>query len=495
MNKTNVNGQNGVATSAVTSVMASAFAAEMDSIFAKATSTRKNFPIINFLCNVKVGTKKETMHGIKRNMLVTLLAPYGTSTMKGWVYQVNGKVSADSVVWLLESAIDYITKFENHLNDYKAGATNFTKKFIEVVEQYGVADLERRIAEVHQYFTDLAGVEEQENEQDIDIEYLINEFNENMKSNVVNDFQSTLQTIVKFCGGEYDTESEHICGGFNYERDYEHEWVEFYVNETGDSYDNAYNVFREYWEFIINEDTMKEYVDSLENVYGVGIEDNSWGECLLWVKNPYYKAPKNDTPCLDIDIAVDRVVNTIKSYLANYVPSYLDQFGDCVITIGWDNFSEEDMKMLIENDIFEGLVIDNLVGENISDMLVYDNGVYVTVDYDKMFNKVAEKQVVEQDIIEYIYGLDSRPSWVTRNDINVVDSDSGDYLDIVMFGSYHVGLYYDSSESVYDFAKVDSSSAYSVEDMRYAVEIMENRDYIVSLAKKVLAKCGFNKVA
>ena len=99
-------------------------------------------------------------------------------------------------------------------------------------------------------------------------------------------------------------------------------------------------------------------------------------------------APNNDTPILDNDI--DRVVNTIKNYVDNYEGLMMDYDGhNASICVPWDEFSENDMQMLIEDDIFEGLVIDSLVGENISDMLVYDDGVYVTVDYDKMFNKVA----------------------------------------------------------------------------------------------------------
>lgn len=124
----------------------------------------------------------------------------------------------------------------------------------------------------------------------------------------------------------------------------------------------------------------RDYMDMLEKKW-------DFENALLEFENVVENAPKNDAPILDNDI--DRVVNTIKSYLANYTPSYLDKFGDCVITIGWEEFSENDMQMLIEDDVFEGLVIDSLVGEIISDMLVYDDGVYVTVDYDKMFNKVA----------------------------------------------------------------------------------------------------------
>ena len=101
---------------------------------------------------------------------------------------------------------------------------------------------------------------------------------------------------------------------------------------------------------------------------------------------------------------VNRVVNVIKEYLNNYMPSYLDQFGDCVITVYWDMFSENDMKMLIENKKFALAVRDMLLSDNIildkSGFLVYNDGVYLTVDYNKlvaMCTPVAEAGVQNQD--------------------------------------------------------------------------------------------------
>lgn len=124
----------------------------------------------------------------------------------------------------------------------------------------------------------------------------------------------------------------------------------------------------------------RDYMDMLEKKWDF---DNA----LLGFENVVENAPKNNAPILDDDI--DRVVNTIKSYLANYEGMLVDYDGNnASICVPWDEFSEKDMQMLIEDDIFEGLVIGSLVGENISDALVYDDGVYVTVDY-KMFNKVA----------------------------------------------------------------------------------------------------------
>lgn len=86
----------------------------------------------------------------------------------------------------------------------------------------------------------------------------------------------------------------------------------------------------------------------------------------------------------------ERVADTIENYLKNYTPSYLDKFGDCVICVYWDEFNEEDMNRLIEDDNF-ALQVKSLVWGfyGLMDFLVYDDGIYVTVDYDRMFNKVA----------------------------------------------------------------------------------------------------------
>lgn len=133
--------------------MAKAFAAEMDTVFA---STRKHFPIMNCMMDVKVGTSRNTNNGIKRNFIVELLAPYGKSYIKGWVFEVDGKVTAESVVWLLEAAVKQLALFEKALDAYKGGSTYLSKDFIDTIERYGIADLEDRVAKMNDYFKNLA---------------------------------------------------------------------------------------------------------------------------------------------------------------------------------------------------------------------------------------------------------------------------------------------------------------------------------------------------
>ena len=108
--------------------------------------------------------------------------------------------------------------------------------------------------------------------------------------------------------------------------------------------------------------------------------ERAWDDDVYYVNSEY-----------DIDRGIERVADTIEKYLGSYNPSYLDSFGECVITVYWDSFTEQDMKMLIENDIFAMSVRDTLydrgVIQSLSGFLVYDDGVYVTVDYDKTFDK------------------------------------------------------------------------------------------------------------
>ena len=247
----------------------------------------------------------------------------------------------------------------------------------------------------------LGYIEVNEENDEVDMENLVLGacgFNEYMEGKLVEDFKSELEKIKEDAEDFEDSENEHYCGDFNYEYDIEQEWIDF-AGGFGVGGDDAYNFYIENIEIFVDEDDLCQWVYEFEETYGVGIDDNCCGSCLVYVKNPYYVAEnvaKNDAPCLDgydIDRGIERVVDTIEKYLGSYTPSYLDQFGDCCICIGWDNFNEDDMMMLIEDGIFDVSVRDTLYEKGtiveLSGFLVYDDGVYVTVDYDRMFNKIA----------------------------------------------------------------------------------------------------------
>ena len=86
---------------------------------------------------------------------------------------------------------------------------------------------------------------------------------------------------------------------------------------------------------------------------------------------------------------------------------------------------------------------------------------------------------MKEKIIELIFNLYSRPSYAERNCIDV--RYEFEYLDIIMFGNYHIKLYPD--EPWADVAVCDCGGGYGKNDLEYAVEIMDNRDEILELAK------------
>lgn len=129
-----------------------------------------------------------------------------------------------------------------------------------------------------------------------------------------------------------------------------------------------------------------EGVTSLGMDSSVAVVEQEISNAPCLVDNVYYVNSE-----YDIDRGIERVADTIEKYLGSYTSSDLDSFGECVITIYWDSFTEQDMKMLIENETFamgvRDMLLDRGAIENLNDYLVYDDGVYVTVDYDKTFDK------------------------------------------------------------------------------------------------------------
>lgn len=223
---------------------------------------------------------------------------------------------------------------------------------------------------------------------------------------LVKDFYYAVESAEVFANEYGDTfaENEHICGDFDYDYDIRQMWADWCWKNDVMSRDDAYKYYDSNRDMFICEDDLDDIVEGFD-----GTEDVGDGECLVWVSNPYYVAEdmvKNDTPCLDEDEydedeyddnewsdrdwLIKRTADTIKDYLGNYMPSYLDKFGDCVITVYWDEFDEDMMKNMIEDDNFALQVKSLVYGvDGIEGFLVYDDGVYVSVDYDKMFNKVA----------------------------------------------------------------------------------------------------------
>ena len=91
-----------------------------------------------------------------------------------------------------------------------------------------------------------------------------------------------------------------------------------------------------------------------------------------------------------------------------------------------------------------------------------------------------------ENLINYLMKIDSRPSYVNEGTFDF--EDGFDYLDIVMFGGYHIKLHYDPFYSASDVASAPDGGGYGKDDLEYASDIMYRRDRIIALAKEA----GFN---
>lgn len=259
----------------------------------------------------------------------------------------------------------------------------FGKKQIrEMLSNMGVVD------DVMAVYTNNMVNNNMEENNMVDMVNNVGMFNVYVKIVLVEDFKNAVDTAEDFANEYGDTlvENEHICGDFEYDYDIRDMWADWCWENDVMSRDAAYKYYDANGDMFIDEDDLCECVYEFEDTYGVGIEDNCCGSCLIWVFNPYYvseDAVKNDSPCLE------RVVDTIKDYVNNYEGMLMNYDGNSAsICVPWDVFNEDDMKMLIEDDGFEGCVVGALIGRDIKDVLVYDDGVYVSVNAEK-FDKVA----------------------------------------------------------------------------------------------------------
>lgn len=269
--------------------------------------------------------------------------------------------------------VDGVAVFPDYIRYFKA----FSKSKKEMVEEMNYM--------VEMMNNELNNNMEENNMNTEMMNALVNDFNDYVVSKVKTDYKNAVDsTIDAYSEVFVDGESEYVCGGFEYDYDIRKMWVDYVLNER-EVYDisknDLYDYYDEDMDDFISVADLDNIVERFENS-----DDVSYGECLIWVKNPHYNAEINDTPYLD---DVERVVKVIKDYVINYEGMLMDYNGfSASMCVPWDVFNEDDMKMLIEDEMFEVYVSQYLMMTDIYDMLVYDDGVYVSVDA-KKFNKVA----------------------------------------------------------------------------------------------------------
>ena len=85
-------------------------------------------------------------------------------------------------------------------------------------------------------------------------------------------------------------------------------------------------------------------------------------------------------------------------------------------------------------------------------------------------------------LIDFIYNLDCRPAYVEKDCIEVRYDNR--QIDIVLFESYFItfDLEYEHNDNIYN----GGSGAWGKELIEYALEILNNREYIINKFKKSL---------
>lgn len=215
--------------------------------------------------------------------------------VNGFRFSIGGAEGAEGYALYVETFDDnpnpldrkcYVHKIY-HLGKIRRGIDKYVADFLTLNAEYGMYSTPMFVWEDGKMvdYVELNNMEENE-----DIDYLVTIFNEKMVEDISKDFESTLKIIAEY--GDNSGENEYVCGDFNYERDYENEWVEFYNENGNGGITHAYEIFRNASSFtsvdFFDEDDACELVYELGDSYGVEVEDNCCEECNVWVKNPYY---------------------------------------------------------------------------------------------------------------------------------------------------------------------------------------------------------------
>lgn len=119
----------------------------------------------------------------------------------------------------------------------------------------------------------------------------IEEFNEWMRDNMRDDFESHIEGI-KECG-VYFEDMDYVEGDFEYNFDCDNVWCNYAKEQLRMEHYEAMDFYKEYEDEFITIDDMDEYVEDLADEFDAGLDDHSCGHCLIYVKNPYYINPDN----------------------------------------------------------------------------------------------------------------------------------------------------------------------------------------------------------
>lgn len=91
----------------------------------------------------------------------------------------------------------------------------------------------------------------------------------------------------------------------------------------------------------------------------------------------------------------------------------------------------------------------------------------------------VSKEEKEEKLLEYLMGLNSRPSYVTEVDFDFEEIHN--ILRIYMFGGYCITINKDADYSETDCAAPVDGGGYGKDDLYYAYHILCNRDKIIEI--------------
>ena len=373
----------------------------------------------------------------------------------------NERFANDLVVRANGTMGDYFTDVTKNMWDFSRDDIDEDRVREILLEKVdGLVDVEFREPDDDDYIVRVwfdRPIKEKKQEQDDELGTgAIEMFNSYMRERVSEEFESLVDAL-KDSADEFS--GEEVFAEFDYEFDYEQEWLDYITNMDDINVTSEYALafYKENIEDFVNVDDIQEYIYSIEEGCGVRTDDHGLECCNVYVENPYYVSDKMRA------YRIAKVVND--NWVKNAVEDY--------VKLDWSLFNEQDMELMFSDSDFAKMVYDRVCERNkyFSECLAYDDCFYVWLT-----------ENVGCVLVDYIYDLDSRPAWVDRNNFDF--KDCGDHLEIIMFGSYKIGLYYDPSDSSADFACAENGAAYGKRDMEYAVEIMDNRDMILALAEK-----------
>jgi hypothetical protein len=117
----------------------------------------------------------------------------------------------------------------------------------------------------------------------------VEEFNEYMYADIKNEIYDCVENTKEF--GDVTGELDFVFSVFDYSFDCETEWIKYAKEHFNLEYNDAMDLYNKYKDEFITVDDMEEYIENLaDESDDFGIDDNSCGECLIWVENPYYES-------------------------------------------------------------------------------------------------------------------------------------------------------------------------------------------------------------